>query len=816
MPESSSEVNPLDALAEEFIARHRKGERPSLDEFIARRPDLAADIRDLFPGLVLMEGVRPAPGDVTGPFEAGAAVPVLKRLGDYRVLREVGRGGMGVIYEAEQESLGRHVALKVLPAHSLIEPQRLRRFQREAKAAARLHHTNIVPVYGVGEADGLHYYVMQFIQGLGLEQVLAELRKLRPAPAVEDAPPSVHGTASAASAAHSLLTGRFETAPTADSESPPNSGGSSSVRLPGQTEGTPPSRTGREYWRSVARVGVQVGDALAYAHGQGVLHRDVKPSNLLLDAKGNVWVTDFGLAKAADGEDLTHTGDIVGTLRYMAPECFNGKGDVRSDVYSLGLTLYELLTLRPAFVGKDRNELLGQVMHGESPRPWSVSRDVPRDLETVVLKAIARDPGHRYPSAAELAADLRRFVDDRPVRARRVGVAEQAWRWGRRNPAVAGLLLTVLLLLLVGMAGSAIAAYWFSRLAGAEATARADADKANIEIRNKADQLRDDFERLNRANALMESARLHADQGQNDKALADYTAAIEQRPDVSLVWLTRGQFYMQFFCWAEAAADFSKALDLLPTAPEYGYLESSICSQLQQWDQALDKAIALRPADGRMYAIRAGRDSRDEWDNARADYGQALKLRPNDGDLRLERGALFAKVQRWKEAAADYDRAAADRHFDDDWRTDACLRILSGDDDGYRKLCAQLAERYGTTQDSQDAFWAGYIVSLAPDAGVDAALAVRWEERAVAAAPAPGGGVGGGAAAARPGAGPLPGRPVRGGGAVVPRVDESCVAGDAARGTAELAGPGPGLSPSETTRRGAAVSRQGDGLDEAG
>lgn len=156
---------------------------------------------------------------------------------------------------------------------------------------------------------------------------------------------------------------------------------------------------------------------------------------------------------------------------------------------------------------------------------------------------------------------------------------------------------------------------------------------------------------------------------------------------MSLVWLTRGQFYMQFFCWAEAAADFSKALDLLPTAPEYGYLESSICSQLQQWDQALDKAIALRPADGRMYAIR-GRDSRDEWDNARADYGQALKLRPNDGDLRLERGALFAKVQRWKEAAADYDRAAADRHFDDDWRTDACLRILSGDDDGYRKLCA--------------------------------------------------------------------------------------------------------------------------------
>ena len=239
-----------------------------------------------------------------------------------------------------------------------------------------------------------------------------------------------------------------------------DSGGSSSVRLPGQVEGTPPSRTGREYWRSVARVGVQVGDALAYAHAQGVLHRDVKPSNLLLDAKGNVWVTDFGLAKAADGEDLTHTGDIVGTLRYMAPECFNGQGDVRGDVYSLGLTLYELLTLRPAFVGKDRNELLAQVMHGEPPRPRSVNRDVPRDLETVVLKAIARDPGAPLSrAAAELADDLRRFVDDRPMRARRVGVMEQVWRWGRRNPAVAGLLLAVLLLLVVGTAGSAVAAY---------------------------------------------------------------------------------------------------------------------------------------------------------------------------------------------------------------------------------------------------------------------------------------------------------------------------------------------------------------------
>jgi serine/threonine protein kinase/WD40 repeat protein len=532
MSESGSDVNPLDALAEEFVARHRRGERPSLDEFIARRPDLADDIRDLFPGLVVMEGVRPGRGDVTGPFDSAAAGPALKRLGDYRILREVGRGGMGLVYEAEQESLGRHVALKVLPAHALLDSQRLRRFQREAKAAARLHHTNIVPVYGVGESDGLHYYVMQFIQGLGLDQVFSELRKLRQTPAAavgagapDSAPTPSRATDSAAGAAQSLLTGRFEMTAPADSDAAPDPGGSSSARLPGQAEGAPPSRSRRDYWRSVARVGVQVADALAYAHGQGVLHRDVKPSNLLIDAKGNVWVTDFGLAKAQDGEDLTHTGDIVGTLRYMAPECFNGKADARSDVYSLGLTLYELLTLRPAFAGKDRNQLLQQVLNGDPPRPRSVDRDVPRDMETVVLKAIARDPGHRYQNPAELADDLRRFVDDRPVRARRAGMVEQLWRWRRRNPAVAGLLATVMALLAAVAVVSASWAMSLKTALGQKEVAEGDARRAEGDARRaEGDARRAEGEaRRGEAEALVGQAhgtRLSRLPGQRFEALA--------------------------------------------------------------------------------------------------------------------------------------------------------------------------------------------------------------------------------------------------------------------------------------------------------
>ncbi len=409
---------------------------------------------------------------------------------------------MGIVYEAEQESLGRHVALKVLPSHALLEPRQLERFQREARSAARLHHTNIVPVFGVGEQDGLHYYVMQFIHGQGLDQVLAVLQRLRQQTRGGTAEPNL-GTRGAGvvrrpaasnfdmvsvlAVANALLTGVFarpavEIAPTeqrpadltgfqGDLEKqpeevvraepvgvvvvpePPRSPSSSGVRLPGQPQDATLSESGQPYWQSVARIGIQVAEALAYAHAQGTLHRDIKPANLLLDTQGIVWVTDFGLAKAVGSEDLTHTGDVVGTLRYMAPERFRGKADVRSDVYGLGLTLYELLTLQSAFDESERDKLLLQVMHNDPPRPRKLNPAVPRDLETIVLKAIARDPQHRYASATDLAADLQRFTEDKPIHARPVSEAEKLWRWCRRNPSMAFLAAACVLSLVLGLAG---------------------------------------------------------------------------------------------------------------------------------------------------------------------------------------------------------------------------------------------------------------------------------------------------------------------------------------------------------------------------
>jgi WD40 repeat protein/serine/threonine protein kinase len=491
---SSDERDPVERLAEEFMARNRRGEKPTLSEYAARYPELADDIRELFPTLLTMEDLGDSSLAATGPHLVQAPAAV-SHLGDYRVLREVGRGGMGVVYEAEQESLGRRVALKVLPPHVLNDAQLVRRFEREARAAAGLHHTNIVPVFGVGCDQGMHYYVMQFIQGLGLDDVLEELKRLRsPSGAVpgrRTERPDGSGASPAGDIALSLATGTFA----APSPPPPTAPASDSsvTRLPGGSELSSVSESGAAYWRSVARIGVQVAQALDYAHGQGILHRDIKPSNLLLDLRGTVWVTDFGLAKGEGADNLTHTGDIIGTVRYMAPERFSGKSDARADVYALGLTLYELLALRPAFPEQNRAKLLQQVIRDEPPALRRLNKVIPRDLETIVHKAIAKEPAQRYPTALRLAEDLQRFIDDEPIKARRTTPRERLVRWSRHHPGVSVSLAVIVLLVLIGFVGLGIAAARFQEQAEVQGQLASDKEAESgkaLKAKEEADSAR--------------------------------------------------------------------------------------------------------------------------------------------------------------------------------------------------------------------------------------------------------------------------------------------------------------------------------------
>lgn len=488
---SSDDRNPVELLAEEFVRRRRTGQYPSVSEYVEQYPDHAEEIRELFPTMMMMEQLKPP-----GAQEAlDHAAPLVDRIGDFEILREIGRGGMGVVYEALQESLGRRVALKVLSNRSLHNPKRIQRFTREAHAAAKLHHTNIVPVFGAGEQDGLHYLVMQYINGQGLDKVLTALRfqldgVTAPMAAAESNTlldeTSSYDAQEASLLARSLMSSVEPAAPirlaSSDSMSALNglsvSAGPnlSTVDRPGSRQTMveesdtgdvtvyepsefPTMKASPAYWQNIARLAVQVAEALDYAHAHGTYHRDIKPANLLLDQTGAVWVADFGLAKLSSADDLTNSGDIVGTLAYMPPEQFDGKADHRSDIYGLGLTLYELATLRPAFADLDRARLIRMVTDSEPARPRKVNPHIPRDLETIILKAIAKDPGQRYQSAADVAADLHRFLEDRPIKARRIGPVERLWRWCRRNRALAASSAVALLALLVAVFTTSIGYY---------------------------------------------------------------------------------------------------------------------------------------------------------------------------------------------------------------------------------------------------------------------------------------------------------------------------------------------------------------------
>jgi WD40 repeat protein/serine/threonine protein kinase len=445
--ESSAEVHPVEALAEEFLRRHRRGECPSLAEYLERYPDLAEQIRAVFPALIAVEQLKPLSADAGA---GGACDPPgrRQRIGAYRLLRVLGRGGMGVVYEAEHESLGRRVALKMLPMDAAQDTKLLARFRRESRAAAQLHHGNIVPVFEVGQDGDVFFYAMQYIPGQSVDAVINELRRLRA---------NSGGTSGQDIAAASEVARSGDATLDAEAcESPSNVGSGPAAPCPGALSGSSELSMVecdyRRYCRNVARLGLQAAEALAYAHGRGIIHRDIKPANLLLDTTGVLWVSDFGLVKTQDPA-LTDTGDLVGTVRYMAPERFRGECDARADVYALGLTLYELLVLRPAFDGQDRLHLVEQIGRQEPARLRKLDPRIPRDLETITMKAIEKAPDRRYASAEALSGDLRRFLADEPIEARRTGPLERLGRWTRRNPLAAGLCATVVLVAALGFAG---------------------------------------------------------------------------------------------------------------------------------------------------------------------------------------------------------------------------------------------------------------------------------------------------------------------------------------------------------------------------
>ncbi len=378
----------LDAIAELFAKEIREGKSPQIDAYVSHYAAPSGELRELLTSVQMIEQLKQAntfTSDDDTVRTAKAPLPTITQLGDYTIVREIGRGGMGVVFEAMHQSLGRRVAIKVLAHAGLQDNKQLHRFRTEARAAAGLRHSNIVPVFGVGNEDDTHYYVMDYIAGESLRARIDQ-----------------------------LINGQ-QIAPATDAQ---------------------------QHFRSVAQLGKMVASALAYAHKQGVLHRDIKPANLLIDASQQCWVADFGLAKLLEHDGVTKTGEVLGTPQYMPPEAFSGQYDARSEVYALGLVLFEFATFQPAISGKGAAEILRRASRGETDALRKLAPKVPRDLETIISKCIDSSPTARYLSASDLRDDLQRFLERRPVHARRAGPLVRLSRWVTREPVIAGLTLT--------------------------------------------------------------------------------------------------------------------------------------------------------------------------------------------------------------------------------------------------------------------------------------------------------------------------------------------------------------------------------------
>jgi serine/threonine protein kinase/WD40 repeat protein len=550
----------LGQLAEDFSHRVRTGELPSIEEYAAKYPALADRIRALFPTLLLLEGMARGqpPGDAAttfGPDSRSDSLEPGQMFGHYRLERKLGQGGMGVVYEAVHVPLEKRVALKVLSIAAGESAEQLERFLREARTAAELHHTNIVPVFDIGTANGLVYYAMQLIVGRSLEGIVELLQKDRPA-----------------DGAALVAAGRARSA---------------------------------DYFRQVAELGAQAADALAYAHQRGITHRDIKPANLLLDEQGVLWITDFGLARRVADPSLTVTGAVLGTPRYMSPEQAEAARkpiDHRTDIYSLGATLYELVTRQPPFNGKTPVDVLLQVIEREPMAPRRLEPAVPRDLDTIIVKAMAKRAEDRYQMAAEMAEDLRRFLAKEPIKARRIGPVGRLARWSRRNPVVASLLITVALTLVAGTAGS----MWFAFEAAEQAQDAIDKrnrawtseeiakDQLCRSLFEQARNLRnsgqlgrrwDMLDRLKRANELRVRKRLS-----NEPPEAGVLPTLADLRHVA----------MEAIMLTDARSQFSRSLIsdtwIEDISPDGKYL---LLAQGKQWDRPIDNLAVEDWASGR-------------------------------------------------------------------------------------------------------------------------------------------------------------------------------------------------------------------------
>jgi serine/threonine protein kinase len=546
----------------------------------------------------------------------------VQALGDFELIRELGRGGMGIVYEARQISLNRKVALKVLKAGLGLTTQAVTRFRREAAAAAKLHHTNIVPIYATGEDGEYHFYAMELIEGSSMDRLIqAALMeregKFGKTPSPDSAKRPMKRAADADGQAATTVADNQKD----DADSPKI----------GETTTT--FQSGSGYFDQVARMFAEVADGLEHAHRQGVIHRDIKPSNLLVSPQGRLHLTDFGLARVLEEPGMTVTGEFMGSPLYMSPEQIAaGRAllDHRTDIYSFGATLYEALTLQPPFTGERRDQIISQILHKEPKPPRALNRKIPPDLETICLKAMDKDPDRRYRTAGAMAEDLDRYVKRFAIAARRAGPVRRTIIWARRHPGLA-------FGLTAAFAACVVALFFANQSRVSERKRLAEEQQGAIE-KAFALAMSGDFKSANKA--IDAAELLHTSPGQ--------------------IHMLRGELELHQGNGANALEHLNQAVRLLPASVAARALLASAYlwdGQYDHYDATLTEMERLTPSTPQDYLFKGQAENYAEPDRSLPVLDEAVRLLPTSPLARMIRAE--ARAGRATDSGSPADAQAA-------------------------------------------------------------------------------------------------------------------------------------------------------------
>lgn len=623
LDDTSPDDHRLVAIAESYLADLDDGKAPDVEAIIAQHSDIAPQLRQLFASVQAIENFGRDLRTGETPEKSESTFP---ELDDYEIIGELGRGGMGVVYEATQRSLARRVALKVLPLASIFDKKNLQRFRNEALATAQLNHPNIINVYSVGCEKGIHFYSMKLVCGDTLAEVIKSLRDQN----------------------------QDLQSPSVSRRLPLTSKGRSSRETTNftATQGSAPDSSRRStFYQSIASLGIQAADALHHAHELGIVHRDIKPSNLLLDANGTVHVSDFGLATMQTEANLTASGDILGTLRYMSPEQASGQPervDHRTDVYSLGATLYELLTCQSVVEANDRKEILRRILYEYPTLPSNINPQLPRDLETVIMKCLSKEKEARYDSARELADDLERFIEGQPIIAVRPGLWQRFRLWSKRNRWFAATAASFIGFLLIGSLLSSMLIYrWYDRARLAEQSLlqkNSTLTKVLKRVSQAEAELKETNQRLLTVLARADDAEtqvaempgLFIERGdyflenlQYQAAIDLYTTAMHLDSNLKPECHVRcGNCYYQLWDFDNAKRQAELAIQSARSNPESDNLLQAELLRLRAM------LARVRPSHGRFAAVDAGQDFQfwdlNELENASQSVSNILERHPGN------------------------------------------------------------------------------------------------------------------------------------------------------------------------------------------